>query len=196
MHLAFFDDHPIILESLKSIMDREKEIVEHHYFTHSTDLLNHLKQSKVDIVIVDLLTDKELGLTLIQTIQKYFPSIKIIVYSMNSSQYVIDSIIGLGISKFINKTTHTNELVAAIKQIYEENDTIEAVSKVKCKLTTKEREIISYIVEGKSSTIIADLTGNSVNTINNQKNNLLKKFKCDSTNELIKKVISLGFVRI
>ncbi|MBK6497478.1 MAG: response regulator transcription factor [Saprospiraceae bacterium] len=50
--------------------------------------------------------------------------------------------------------------------------------------------------QGKSSKEISEITCTSANTINNQKNHLIDKFCCSNSNELITKLISMGYLEI
>ncbi|MBK8825719.1 MAG: response regulator transcription factor [Saprospiraceae bacterium] len=48
----------------------------------------------------------------------------------------------------------------------------------------------------KSSKEISEITNTSANTINNQKSHLIEKFSCANTNELLLKLISMGYLEI
>ena len=63
-------------------------------------------------------------------------------------------------------------------------------------LTPKEKEIAKFLIRGLVAKEIATLTGNSVNTINNQKNHLLAKFECMNTTELMSKLTLMGYLKL
>ena len=64
------------------------------------------------------------------------------------------------------------------------------------KLTKKEKEIALLLAKGLSAKEIADLLSSSVNTINNQKNHLIKKFNCNTSPELVAKLFRMGYIKI
>ena len=64
------------------------------------------------------------------------------------------------------------------------------------KLTKKERIIIECMLSGLSSQEIAEKLGLSHNTINNQKNHMIKKFACNSSTELVAKLFRQGLLKI
>jgi two-component system, LuxR family, sensor histidine kinase TtrS len=55
----------------------------------------------------------------------------------------------------------------------------------------REREIIAQLSQGKSSKQIADILGISKNTVDNHRQNLLKKFEVTSSAELVVKATML-----
>lgn len=60
--------------------------------------------------------------------------------------------------------------------------------------TAREKEILSYIANGKSFTDIAVILNVSPHTINTHKKNILRKTDCKNTTELVARCVRLGII--
>ncbi|KAF2519632.1 PAS domain-containing protein [Flavobacterium salilacus subsp. salilacus] len=60
--------------------------------------------------------------------------------------------------------------------------------------TKREKEILKYVVEGKTTHQIADILSVSVHTINSHRKNILQKSECNTVAQLITKTINNGWI--
>lgn len=169
-------------------------------FQRSADILYYLKRHKVDIIITEILTHEELGTELISMIRKKAPKSWIIVYSSIAHNTIKEKCIKAGADLFICKTQNLPFLKNAITEIINLNkNESNLASELKLKnysLTSKERIIIEYMINGMSSPEIAKKLSLSPNTINNQKNHMIKKFNCNTSIELVAKLFRQGYLKI
>ena len=180
--VILYDDHPAMIVALANYLDSKPQIEVHSTFTNTSDLLAFGSKHKVDVVITDIMSHEEIGVALIPQLRKTFKKAKIVVFSGITSEFIIKSLKDLGADEFVCK----KEPLELLQQKVLESK----IPKVKkkdqksiTKLTTKEKQIIKLIREGKSAKEISEITKTSFNTINNQKNHLIKKFECSNTNE-------------
>ena len=61
-------------------------------------------------------------------------------------------------------------------------------------LTSREKEILSFLITGKSSSQIAAILFLSKSTVDTHRRNMLRKTNCKNTGELIGNAIKLGFI--
>jgi DNA-binding NarL/FixJ family response regulator len=105
------------------------------------------------------------------------------------------------IDGYIHKDTEPEELILGITKVLNgekfysleiSNILISNLQKRNFKglpfLTTKEKEIIKYLMEGNSSKEIAAMLAVSPRTIDTHRANILSKFNLKNTNELITKI--------
>lgn len=200
MKIVIFDDHHATLDALNNFFSKITIYKVVGAFTKSNDLLHFLKTDSADIIITDLLTDEELGIELIPLLRKNAPDASIIVYSAITLDFIYNNCIEAGADFCIRKTEHLDILNDAVQKLYnDKKEKTEPPIKSKnytLKLTAKERSIINYITEGMSSPEIAEKLGLSPNTINNQKNHMIKKFGCNTTAELVAKLFRQGFLKV
>jgi DNA-binding NarL/FixJ family response regulator len=200
MNIIIFDDHQTIIDTLSVYFKNAKNYKVVGTFTKSKDILNFVKKNTADVIISDLLTDEELGTDLISMLRKNAPESIIIVYSAVTLDFIKESCVEAGADLCISKTDHIDTLHQGIQDILEARS-IETEIPIKKKpfnmsLTLKERIIIDCMTKGMSSPEIAEKLGLSHNTINNQKNHMIKKFGCNSSTELVAKLFRQGFLKM
>ena len=53
-------------------------------------------------------------------------------------------------------------------------------------MTDREREVLNYLVDGKSARTIAGILGTSHNTVRVQRSRIIKKMRADNVTDLVK----------
>lgn len=200
MNIIIFDDHHAIIDTLRKYFENVPECQILGSFTKGTDMLNFLTHNTVDIIITDLLSDEELGIDLIFMLRKKAPDSLIVVYSAITLDFIKSSCIEAGADLCVSKTKQVDILYQSIITLLCEQNIEHEIPIIKksynLTLTQKEKIIIEYMVSGMSSPEIADKLGLSHNTINNQKNHMIKKFACNNSTELVAKMFRYGFLKL
>lgn len=200
MNIIIFDDHHAIANTLSEYFKNAPGCEVIGTFTKSVDILIFLKTHPTDIIITDLLTDEELGTDLITSLRKVAPKSLIVVYSAVTLEIIKECCREAGADLCISKSSRLPILheeilnLVATKKIETEITYKQKPSKKS--LTSKERIIIECMINGMSSPEIAEKLGLSHNTINNQKNHMIKKFGCNSSTELVAKLFRQGFLKM
>jgi DNA-binding NarL/FixJ family response regulator len=197
MRIALFDDHPIVLEALQNFFSQKADVEIVGVVSRKSEVLPMLQSRPVDILISDVLTDESLGLELFEEIQAANLETRIVVYSSLKGDLVYHFLYEYGVVAIVNKTKGMEELwqvveVAFLTSQYKKKYNGQTLPS----LTTKEKEIVKYMVRGMSAKEIALLTESSINTINNQKNHLLAKFECANATELVLKLTQMGYITL
>jgi DNA-binding NarL/FixJ family response regulator len=197
MKIALFDDHPIILEGLKSYFSQREGVEVVGTATKKSDVIALLEAQDIDILVSDVITDEELGLELFEEIQnKKFPT-KVIVYSSLHGELVHNFLYEYGVVGIVNKSKGLEELWQLVELAYLTTEYKKKSSDAPPPtLTPKEKDIVKLLARGMAAKEIAALTNSAVNTINNQKNHLLAKFECMNTTELISKLTLMGYMKM
>jgi DNA-binding NarL/FixJ family response regulator len=197
MKIVLFDDHPIIIEGLKSFFSKQEGVEIVGTASKKSEVIALLTTQEVDILVSDVMTDEELGLELFEEIQSMNIETKVIVYSSLQGDLVHNFLYEYGVVAIVNKMKGLDELwqmveVAYLTTEYKKKDSDEPPPT----LSPKEKEIVRYLARGMAAKEIAVLTGSAVNTINNQKNHLLAKFECVNSTELISKLTEMGYMKL
>ncbi len=198
MKIAFFDDHQIVLDAMTQYFKQKKGVEVVGTAKNSLDFINLLKKNEVDIAISDVLTEEELGLEMFEEIQSLKLPVKVVAYSSIHSEFVQQFLFDYGVVAFVNKKDSLDTLwdtveIAYLTTQYRKKYTLETPPP---HLTNKEKDIARYLAKGLVAKEIATLTNNSVNTINNQKNNLIAKFNCTNSVELVLKLTNMGYLKL
>lgn len=196
IRLVLYDDHPIVTEAIQECLSKFNNLKVLKTFSVINDFLKFVKSNEVDVIITDILSSEEIGISLITQIKKHNKKSKLIAFSAISSSFIIQALIDAGADAFISKKSNLEILYNTIIEVHLKSQVPNRIIKSPVKLTTKEKHIIQLLKQGKSSKEISEITNTSANTINNQKSHLFEKFSCANTNELLLKLISMGYLEI
>ena len=196
LRLVLYDDHPVVTQAIQEYLSKYNNIKVLKTFEVVSDFLKFIKTTDVDVIITDILSCEEIGISIISQIKKHKKRYKIIAFSAISSPFIIQTLIDTGVDAFVSKRSDFENLYHKIIEVNLKTQDTNRIVKSPVKITNKERDIIQLLKEGKSAKEISEITNTSINTINNQKSHLIEKFSCANTNELLLKLISMGYLEI
>jgi DNA-binding NarL/FixJ family response regulator len=154
----------------------------------------------VDVFICDLNIDNVDGFVLIGELKDQLIAAKTIILTAYYEDFLIKKAEKLGINAFLKKETSAEELINVIETetsapFYTNKNSNKTVNEFqvtdnsvinKFRLSNQEKEIIKYIVEGKTSKEIAQLLFITKNTVDTHRKNINRKLEINSNSTLIK----------
>jgi len=197
MRLLLADDHPLLLDGLKSVLADLPNLELLPPVSNGHQLLDYLHQHPVDVVLLDLNMPKTDGLTALKQIRRDFPGVNVIVFTSYNEPQRIREVRALGAMGYLLKTTDATMLKAAIQQVWagqscfpnlapaEPVDTTTDVFMRKYQLTKREVEVIQQIASGLTTRQIADRLSVSEFTINAHRRNIARKLGIDTAVGLV-----------
>ncbi|HNW50516.1 MAG TPA: response regulator transcription factor [Prolixibacteraceae bacterium] len=205
------DDHQIVLDGLKSLLEREKEICPVGEALNGVELLKLLKEKQADVAVVDIDMPLMNGIETTKEIKRLYPEMKVLILSMYNDHEYIRRLIEAGASGYILKNKGKEELVSAIHKIADGGQYLgDAILKVlidemqkpvktlndkKVPLTKRETDVLKLIVEGNTTPQISDALCIAHSTVETHRRNLIDKLGVANTKELIKQAIKNGYVK-
>jgi DNA-binding NarL/FixJ family response regulator len=189
------DDHPLVLEGLKSLLADSEEVTLVGTAMNAFDAIAFLKNHKVDIAFLDINLPDISGIDLCKKIKDEFPDIKCLALSTFTERSYISRMIQNGAMGYLLKSSSKEEIFDAIRQVtaggYYMNVNLTETSKTEKEkaipyLTRREVEVLKLIAEGLTNPQIADKIFVSTLTINSHRKSLLMKFEVNNTASLIK----------
>ncbi len=82
------------------------------------ELLELLKNTKVDVIITDIAMPKMNGIELSSIIKKEYPEIKIVVFTMYLENWFINKLKKIGVMGYVSKNSKLSDLIYAIRKVY------------------------------------------------------------------------------
>ena len=179
--IFFVDDEP----QLRKIVQRTIE--RHGYdvtcFEDSMSCLDELVFSDCDLLITDVNMPGIDGIELLEKVKKIRPLLDVLIVTGYGNIPMAVRAVKNGAYDFIEKPLDRDRLIPVIQSILNDDGGSELKGK---KLTKMEKEVLKFIVDGKSNKEIADILHRSVRTIEDHRNHIMHKFDAKNAVELVK----------
>lgn len=200
-NLMLADDHTMFREGVRKIIEKIEDVRISGEAGDGLELLQLLKDSSPDLVILDLSMPNMRGLEAIREIKKICPQTKILVLTMHKKKEFIRQVLEDGADGFLSKDDASSELIRAISTIKQGGKYFSPMlsniisslfweNEKKEVLTIREREILKLLAEGKKSREIAEALFISPHTVRRHRDNIMEKLKAKTLADLIKYAIS------
>jgi DNA-binding NarL/FixJ family response regulator len=194
---AIVDDHPIVIEGLKTLLKNEPNIELIGGFCNGMDILSYIRTNRIDLILLDVTLPDINGMELCQKIKKESVATIIIILSNHTERSIIMQTIRNGASGYLLKNSTVEELRHCIAEAIKGNicyskavmEIISRPSKNELegtpRLTRREKEILNMIAAGKTSQVIGQELFLSPLTIDTHRKNLIQKFGVKNVAELV-----------
>lgn len=207
--LAITDDHLLVINGLKAMLAPYPHITIVYESNAATALMEALPTAQPDVLLLDIQMPDIDGLELCKQVHKNHPDIKIIALTNFMESHYIKQMLRNGASGYLLKNTDQEALVAAIEQVYNGEQFLDASikqqllhemltgqrsSSYEIPLTRREKEILQLIAEEHSNQQIAEKLFISLRTVETHRLNLTQKLAVKNTAGLVKEAIKRGLV--
>jgi len=193
------DDHSLIREGFKKILGREADIRVVGEAGNTTELLEFLEKNECDVLVMDISMPGQNGLEALEILRPRYPTVKVLFLSMHAEEHYAMRALKGGASGYLTKESAPDELIKAIRRIYDGrmyiNQTIAeklafTVSGKSDKmphenLSDREFQVLRLLAQGKSISDIADQLSVSPSTISTYRQRIAEKLNVKTTAELI-----------
>ncbi|MEE9302648.1 MAG: response regulator transcription factor [Thiotrichaceae bacterium] len=213
IRIVLADDHKIVRDGLRSLLEKQTDMEIVAEAEDGRTVVQQVQKLSPDIVIMDISMPGLNGIDATYQIIAKSPKIKVLALSMHSDKRFVEGMLKAGASGYILKDSAFTELISAIRvltsnQIYLSppiasvvtNDYISKKTKagfsVGLTLTTREREVLQLLAEGKSTKGISSALNVSVKTIETHRKKIMEKLNIHNIAELTKYAIREGLTTL
>jgi DNA-binding NarL/FixJ family response regulator len=193
------DDHSLIREGFKKILNEEKDISIIGEAANSRDTMSFVLNNKLDILILDLNLPDKSGLDLLKELKAIKPEIKILILSMHPEDRFAMRVLKSGASGYVTKESAGGELVKAIRKVYNGGKYVsESLAEILAfevqgnldkpiheLLSDREFQVLQMIASGKTLAEISGTLSLAVTTVSTYRARILEKLNLHSNAELI-----------
>ena len=205
------DDHKIIRDGIKSILEKEKDIEVVEEAAKGSEVIEKVSKVAIDVIVLDIDMGKPNGIEIAEIISKEYPDVKILILSMMGLHDFIIQALEKGAIGFILKNAGKDEMLTAIRSVakgdsYFSKDVsavlIEHLNKPRAArkriadipISARELEVLKLITQENSNPEIAEKLFISIRTVDTHRRNLLEKLGVKNTAGLVKYAIQKGLI--
>lgn len=204
IRILIADDHTIMREGLKRILDGIDDIQVIGEAIDGHDTITKVRSESFDVLLLDLSMPGRSGVDLIHQIKDEFPKLPILILTMHEEEQYAVRAIRAGANGYLTKESAGTQLVTALRKVasgrpYISMEVAEqlAMSAMPASgdvshtsLSDREFEVFCHLAKGKSITEIGDMLHLSVKTVSTHKTRIMQKMGLNSISDLVQYAIA------
>ena len=208
--LLLADDHSLMLEGLTRLLSAEFDIV--GTVTDGRALVNEAERLKPDVIVVDIGMPELNGIEATRHLARSSPSAKIVIVTQQLDPAYVHAAFTSGAKAYVAKQSASTELIEAIHCVLRNHFFVtplvgkDAAQRAALDptrnpseffgsaLTTRQREVLQLVAEGKTTKEISAALHISPKTVEFHRNSLMDELGVRTTAELTRYAISRGIV--
>jgi len=117
MKILICDDHPIVRQGIRLILEQERDVKQIEEARDGTEVIKLLNKIVFDIIILDISLPGRSGLEILQTIKMKWPQVNVLMLSMHPEEKYAVRALKYGASGYLSKDSAAQELMLAILKI-------------------------------------------------------------------------------
>ena len=206
IRVVLADDHALVRQGLKALLEREGFQVAGEA-SDGQELIRLVANVRPEIAILDVSMPILNGIDAARELQKSSSTKTILLTRHDEDQYVTEAL-RAGVKGYVLKNQAATDLVHAIREVSRGgvylspniSGTIVGAFLSKTDLpadplTSRERQVLQLVGEGKSTKEVATLLGVSIKTAESHRTRLMQKLDIHETASLVRYAIRRGLVQ-
>lgn len=210
--IVLADDHNVVRKGLRLLLESVPSFQVVADAADGRRCVVLVEEHQPDVVVMDIAMPILNGIEAARQISSKSPHVAIVFLSMHSDEAYVIKALKAGARAYLLKDSAENDLISAVKAVSEGKSYFSpAISKMLAEdymrqmqehgiedsfdlLTTREREILQLLAEGKSNKEVAGLLNLSLYTVETHRSNIFQKLNLHSTADLILYAVRKGVI--
>ncbi|HEX5790194.1 MAG TPA: response regulator transcription factor [Luteolibacter sp.] len=204
------EDHENFAKQIMRLINAQDDMECPHHFTSADEMYDRLKAGAQhpDLLLLDLGLPRKGGLEVLTDIKTLMPNTRALILSSFDEREKVYRAICNGAAGYLLKTSDPDELVGGIREILRGESALSSpiakmilegfsrygpVEQVEA-LTSREEDVLRYLVQGLIKKEIADELGISQHTVDMHVRSIYRKLHVRSQTEAVSKALRQGIV--
>jgi DNA-binding NarL/FixJ family response regulator len=201
VRLLIADDHEIVRSGLRTVLEAQQGWTVVAEASDGREAITKAKQFRPDVAVMDISMPVMNGLEAARQIIEDVPETKVLVLSIHDSDSLIQNVLKVGAHGYLLKSDATRDLISAVNALL--NGRSFYTSRVERlilegykgngspsfdlpQLTSRQREVVQLLAEGKSSKEVAVALAISVKTVETHRANIMRLLDYHSVADLVR----------
>jgi DNA-binding NarL/FixJ family response regulator len=203
------DDHQMLMDALKSVLEPRCEVV--GAVTNGHSLLEAAEKLRPDVIVLDIAMPQLNGLDAARKLQQKMPAVKLIFMTMNEDPYLVGEAFRAGASGFLLKQAAGFELIDAIEKVlkggkYLTPRAAKGLTSISLREpksrehapgpSGREREVIQLLAEGRTMKEAASVLKITTRTVAAHKYHAMELLQIKTNAELVQYAIKSKIISV
>lgn len=207
IRVVLADDHVLVRQGLKSLLEREKfQVVAEA--SDGQEVISLTESLHPDIAVIDISMPTLNGIDAARELARSCPKTKLILLTQHEEEQYIYEALKAGVKGYVLKSQVASDLIHALQQVSRggvylspgvSRAVVEAYrsksERPSDPLSGRERQVLQLIAEGRTTKDVASLLGISVKTAESHRSRLMQKLDIHETASLVRYAVRRGLVQ-
>jgi DNA-binding NarL/FixJ family response regulator len=205
--IVVVDDHDIVRRGVRALLDSQQQYEVVAEGTTGREAVELARQRRPDIVVLDLSLPEMNGLEATRQILRESPGTEVLILTMHHSEELAREVLQAGARGYVLKSDADRNVLPAIESLRHHRPYLaSAVAEVvlgdylrlaekaddtapRDPLTSREREVVQLLGEGRTNKEVATMLDLSVKTVEAHRANIMRKLRLRSVTDLVRYAI-------
>ena len=201
------DDHPIVRQGLRRIMENEDDLVVCGEAETVCDANVAIRELHPDAVVADISLKQGDGIELVREVRAHFPKLPILVLSMHDELIYAERILSAGANGYIMKQAASEQFLVSLRRVLDGgiylSETVgnSMIKKIAAggafttgnpvdRLSTRELQILHMIGKGMSTRETAQSLNLSIKTVESHRQRVKRKLNLSTGAQLVQYAVN------
>jgi DNA-binding NarL/FixJ family response regulator len=201
------DDHAVVRRGFRMILDSQADLEVVGEVANGREAVASAEELQPDVIVMDVTMPELNGIEATRRIAEVAPRARVLALSMHKDAVYVREILRAGARGYLLKDSEEGDLIAAVRSVARGEgflspgiseavltDYRKHVTNALDLLTSREREVLQHIAEGKTNKEIATSLNLSVYTVEAHRGRLMEKLNLHSSGELVRFAVRNGLI--
>jgi DNA-binding NarL/FixJ family response regulator len=207
IRILLADDHAVVRQGFKMILAEQPDMEISGEAANGREAVELAEKIKPDVVVMDVAMPELNGIEATRRLAASLPHTRVLALSMHKDSVYVREILRAGARGYLLKDSPAQDMLAAVRAVAGGEGYISpAVSSAVLDdyrkhvtnpidlLTSREREVLQMLAEGKTNKEIATVLKLSVYTVDAHRGRIMEKLNVHSINELVRFAVRNGLI--
>ena len=201
LRILVADDHDVIKRGLRALLESKVGWTVVAQASNGREAVEQAKMHRPDVAVLDISMPELSGLEAARRIRKVTPQTEVLFLTVHNSAQMLQEALDAGGRGYVLKSDVGNDLLVAVEAALKHktfisqgvagagvsySTTSREVREVGAhRLTSREREVLQILAEGRSTKEVATLLNIAVKTAETHRTNIMRKLDLHSVSELV-----------
>jgi len=201
------DDHTVVRQAIAEMIAREPDFEVVGQCGDGLRVIEQVLATRPDILVLDIGMSGLNGLDICREVTRRLRGLSVLILSMHDDEEFVARALENGASGYLTKEADNDQLTEALRAVSRGElylgeglgrDVLSRIGRGRDdpyeKLTTRERQVLTLIVEGKTNREVADTLKLAVKTVDTHRTRLMRKLNIHDQTTLVKFALRKGLV--
>jgi len=210
VRLLLADDHTLFREGVRSLLSRIPDIAVVAETGDGREALELIERHRPDVALLDITMPGLNGLEVASRVTRVSPRTRVLILSMHANEAYVAQALRAGIAGYLLKDAAATELAAALNAVVRGETflspsisrqvvdgflgRVQPEADPLAGLTSRQREILQLIAEGKSTKEIASALDIGIKTVETHRAKLMERLNIHDIAGLVRFAIRSGMI--